>query len=283
MKKKYLLILGSMFFCWFLAGLVAALYLTAPNHVQFTIPDPENRSMSELSLKTADDIFISASMIHGSQEKAVIILPGIKGNRLSSLSRAELYSQKNYTVLMPDLRGTGKSGGNTITFGWDERKDLIACFHYLKNKGYKIIGVHGCSLGAATITYSLQDLTDYDFIILESCYDNLENAFYNRVSKYPLPEFAFYPIHFFINRILSSDIQELKPEEFIKRTKSPILIMAGDSESQLKLSETKKLYRNCTSSQKSLFIFKGGKHEDFKSRFKNEYDVVFTDFINKLK
>jgi uncharacterized protein len=283
MKKKLLLIFCALFFFWFLSGYLAALYLTAPNHVHFTISDSTKIKTSEVSLKTEDKVFISASLLNGTSEKAVIILPGIKSNRLSSISRAELYLKKNYTVLIPDLRGTGKSSGNKITFGWDERKDLIACYHYLKNKGYKKIGAHGCSLGAATIAYSLQELNNYDFIVMESCYDNLENAFYNRVSKYPLPEFAFYPIHFFINKILSSDIHDLKPEEFIKLPQSPVLIMAGDSEFQLKLSETERLYRNCVSPRKSLHIFKGGKHEDFKIRFEEEYDEVLTNFINKLE
>ena len=91
--------------------------------------------------------------------------------------RADFYYKNNYNVLLQDLRGTGKSGGDAITFGWHERKDLLAAFNFLKEKnGIDTIAVHGLSLGAATITSRYQEKPDYYSVVLESCSGNIENA-----------------------------------------------------------------------------------------------------------
>jgi esterase/lipase len=274
MKLKKLIVY-SLFACliWALAGICSALYLTSPNHQDSTI-----KGLTEITITTQDNLKISASYIKKSNDKVVILLAGIKGNRISNVSRIQNYLNKGYSILLPDLRATGKSEGNTISFGWNERKDLIACYKFLQTEGYKNIGAHGCSLGAATICYSLPE-TNFSFIVLESCYDNLEHAFENRVEKFHLPSFLFVPIHYSVERIISANIKDLKPEEFIKKATCPVLMMAGDSEDQLKISETHTLYYNCPSTNKTLHVFKGGKHQDFKARFLEEYEQTLNNFI----
>lgn len=277
MSKKYLKLIVYFFigfFLWCMAGLVSAIYLTYPNHQDSTI-----EKLNEVTLTTEDKLTISASYIKNDPNKVVILLAGIKGNRTSNVSRIKDYTNKGYSVLLPDLRGTGKSEGNIISFGWNERRDLIACYAFLRKEGFKQIGAHGCSLGAATICYSLPEVS-FHFIVLESCYDNLKHAFENRVKKFHLPSFVFLPIHFMVEKFISAEIEDLKPEEFIKMAKCPILLMAGDAEDQIKIEETQLLFNNCASTNKTLHIFKGGKHQDFKARFLNEYNEVLNRFLN---
>jgi alpha-beta hydrolase superfamily lysophospholipase len=107
----------------------------------------------------------------------------------------------------------------------------------------------------------------------------LEHAFENRVKNYHLPSFAFLPIHYAVEKFISAEIENLKPEEFIKKAKCPVLLMAGDSEDQIKIEETQLLFNNCASSNKLLHIFKGGKHQDFKAKFMSEYNEVLNAFI----
>lgn len=270
-------------FIWMMAGLAAAFYLTSPAHENFDSPLINGQLPQEISIHTDDDITISAAFLPGSADRAVILLAGIRGNRKSMISRAEYYSSKGFSVLLPDLRGTGKSEGNKITFGWAERKDLIACYNFLRSQGIKKIAAHGCSLGAATITYALPEINDLDFIVLESCYDNLDNAFNNRIQKFALPEFVYLPIRFWITQITSLKPEEMQPATFIRHASSPVLIIAGDAEEQLRLSETEKIFINCPSPEKFLHIFKGGKHEDFSVRFKEELEQTLDGFLESIK
>jgi uncharacterized protein len=238
---------------------------------------------TDIELFAADGSRVSAWFIKGNSEKSVIILPGIGGDRRYSVARAGDYFKKGYSVLLPDLRATGRSDGNIISFGWHESKDLIACYRYLKEMGFKRPGVHGISLGAATIVYSLKECTDWSFIILESCYDNIDNAYTNRMNRFPLASTLFFPVKSVVQAMIGVGADSLRPQDYICKADCPVLMMAGDSESQLKLEETRTVFNNCTSSSKYLHIFKDGKHEDFRVRFPEEYNKVFESFIQNFE
>ena len=60
---------------------------------------------------------------------------------------------------------------------------------FLRAQGYRYVGAHGISLGAATICYSLKEVSDLAFVVLESSYDTMQHAFYNRVELYNVPRF----------------------------------------------------------------------------------------------
>ncbi len=283
--RKILGIILVLVAFWFILGCLSAWYLTrrAPSSVS-PLVDVSGFPVKEVSLQSADGIKISAWLIQNSRTKVVIILDGIRGYRENNLSRAELYLKEGFSVLLPDLRATGISEGDTITFGWQERLDVSACYTYLRGEGFSKISAHGRSLGAAAILYSLalSEKPSFSFLVLESCYDTIEHAFQNRMNFLPFPFFCYYPIVFFTEHFIGEEMSQLKPLGAVTYCESPALFMAGDREYQLKIEETKDLYKACSSS-KELHIFKGGKHEDFLARFPSEYKEVLKRFQRKIK
>jgi len=278
-RTVYFFIAGGA--CWIIVAYLSASYLTSTNQVFFDdISTFNGYNVQNLSFKTDDNIDVSSWYIQNSDSVAIILLSGIKGNRTHQLKRASFYLKKGFSILLPDLRGTGKTKGDIISFGWHERKDLQACIKGLKEMNIKHISANGQSLGAATIVYSFKEMNDLDFVILESCYDNISNAFKNRVDKYPIPMFLFEPVKFFTERIIQEPQISLSPEQLIKKVTCPTLIIAGDKEDQIPIHETIKLYNNCGTSNKNLHFFKGGKHEDLYERFPDEYEKVISDFLH---
>lgn len=268
---------------WILIGYISAKYLTRTNTIDFAdITELNHEKVKAITLKTNDSIIISAWLVGKNPDKAVILLSGIKGNRLSQIKRAIFFLKNDFTVLLPDLRGTGKSGGDLITFGWQEKRDLITCINYLKQRNIQKISVVGHSLGAATIVYSSIDYKDFDFIILESCYNNIEDAFKNRIKKFHLPFFVYKPVEFFTAQIIDEKLEKLSPENLVENIHCPVLILAGDMENQIFIDETRTIYNNCETSKKRLHIFHEGKHEDFYSRFPKEYETEVIKFLNEL-
>ena len=152
----------------------------------------------------------------------------------------------------------------------------------MKVQGISHIGVHGCSLGAATIIYALSDFNDYSFVVLESSYDRLDHAFYNRMQNIPLPNFAYKPGKFFVSQQIGRNVDELNPEEYVALLRAPVLYFAGDSEFQIKVEETNSIFENISSSNKKLHWFRGGKHEDFMVRFQDDFSNVLTQFLNNI-
>jgi alpha-beta hydrolase superfamily lysophospholipase len=266
---------------WLLGSYLGAMAVTYPNPEEIEERDSiAGFVVEDVQLTSSDNTSISAWLVpNDTSDRAVIILTGIRGNRTSNIKRAELYLKKGYTVLLPDLRGTGASGGDVISFGWNERQDLKACYDLLVKKGYKKISAHGQSLGAATIAYSINDNVKYDLVVLESCYDNIDHAFRNRVGNWP--KFVLWPMYFFTEWRIGAKAEQLYPEECLKKCNAPVLYFAGDSEKQVKLEETETIFENIASADKTLHIFEGAEHEDFMTRYEAEYIQALDQFLDK--
>ena len=284
MKKiKYLFLLGVI--VWLGASYAGTEFAT---RTQFKpIPSAEtffSQPVQDETFFSKDGVEVSSWFIPDTtSNKAVIILNGIGGNRTGVMKRADFYHKNNYNVLLPDLRGTGKSGGDAITFGWHERQDLLAAVNFLKEKkGIDTIAVHGLSLGAATITYSFQEKPDYYFVVLESCYDNIENALRHRIETYYVPYFLAYPMRMMTERKLGVAQSKLSPESYMSFCTYPTFIMAGDNEVKLPIEETEKIFQKCVSEKKELYIFKGAYHENFMNRFEEEWKEVMVPWLEQF-
>ncbi len=283
--KQNLFILSIFGFIFWMCGSLLGSKIATRAHPH-NIPSPEkyfSQHVESQSFKSFDQVDVSSWFIpNDSSKKAVILLNGIGGNRLGVISRAKFYVENGFNVLTPDLRATGSSGGDIISFGWNERYDLLACVDFLKENGMEKIAVHGMSLGAATIVYSFQENPNYDFVVLESCYDNITNALKNRVDKYPIPSFAFYPMTKFTEMRVEASSEDLSPENYIGLNKSPMFILAGDSEIRVKKKETEKLFSKCNSVTKHLHFFKNAHHEDFMNRYEEEWKAEMKNWLSKM-
>ena len=81
----------------------------------------------------------------------LVFLHGIMMTRESMLPWALYFAEKNYRVVLVDLRGHGRSTGRRIGFGTWEADDLIQVTNELERRGLLAgkLGVFGISYGAA--------------------------------------------------------------------------------------------------------------------------------------
>ncbi|HOZ47548.1 MAG TPA: CocE/NonD family hydrolase [Candidatus Hydrogenedentes bacterium] len=268
------------------AGWMALCYMGAaltlsPSRAEFEDRETiAERPVENVTIATEDGLKLSAWLLRGDKpDRAVIFLAGITSDRRQGVSRAEYFLSLGYTVLLPDLRATGKSEGDLVSIGWHERKDLAACYRYLRDLGYQHVGADGISLGAATICYAVDEVPDFAFVILESSYDTIESAFNNRMDLFLIPHILGAPVRWFAERRIGATAEQMRPVDFMTRCKAPALIMSGDAEGFLKVSETQSLYDNCASEIKRICIFEGGHHENFLRRFPDQYKATVEDFL----
>jgi alpha-beta hydrolase superfamily lysophospholipase len=102
-------------------------------------------------------VFASASgaTVHGwwcpnqNAKGAVLLLPGIRANRLSMVERARFLSRAGYSILLIDFQATGETTGDHITFGWKESRDVLAAVDFVrKTDSTTPVAIVGSSLGA---------------------------------------------------------------------------------------------------------------------------------------
>ena len=82
--------------------------------------------MNDVSITTSDAITLRAWAIHPHHGNgdAVILLHGLADNRTGMIGYAQLLLSHGYSVLLPDSRAHGASGGELATYGLLERNDI---------------------------------------------------------------------------------------------------------------------------------------------------------------
>lgn len=284
MIKKLTLIFVLLFLLLCTVVAVPSVYFTMKPRLRDIedIPTLAERPVEPVTIMTSDGIALSAWYVSAESDRAVVLLAGIDANRTSSKSRGAFFLERGFSVLLPDLRASGKSEGKMITIGWQERLDLMACFEFLQEQGYGSIAADGVSLGAATITFALPELPDLSFIILESSYDTLTSAVANRLAEYHVPHFIAYPFYAGFGWRAGVNPFSMRPVDFMKHATMPTLILAGDAEVELPVHETQSLYDHCPASLKKLHFFHGAGHWNFLNRYTEEYTAVVEDFLGDV-
>ncbi|KAF2533775.1 hypothetical protein F2Q70_00030357 [Brassica cretica] len=81
----------------------------------------------------------------------VIYCHGNSGCRADGSEAAIMLLPSNITVFTLDFSGSGLSGGEHVTLGWNEKDDLKAVVEFLRQDGnISLIGLWGRSMGAVT-------------------------------------------------------------------------------------------------------------------------------------
>ncbi|VFQ65227.1 unnamed protein product [Cuscuta campestris] len=152
----------------------------------------------------------------GKQLPCVVYCHGNSGSRADASEAAIVLLPSSITLFTLDFSGSGLSGGDHVTLGWNEKDDLKSVIEYLRRDGnVSLIGLWGRSMGAVTcLMYGAQD-PSIAGIVLDSPFSNLvdlmmEIADGNRVR---LPKFTLkFAIKYMRRSVLKKakfDITEL--------------------------------------------------------------------------
>ncbi|XVE84819.1 hypothetical protein DITRI_Ditri17bG0043500 [Diplodiscus trichospermus] len=123
----------------------------------------------------------------------VIYCHGNSGCRADASEAAIILLPSNITVFALDFSGSGLSGGEHVTLGWNEKDDLKAVVDYLRADGnVSLIGLWGRSMGAVTsLMYGAED-PSIAGMVLDSPFSDLVDLMMELVDtyKFRLPKFT---------------------------------------------------------------------------------------------
>jgi pimeloyl-ACP methyl ester carboxylesterase len=198
----------------------------------------------------------------------VIQLHGQYSDRVASHRRTRFFARRGCNVLLLHFRGHGSSDAARASYGYNERKDVHAAFEFLRSLRTTTalrIGISGISMGAAAAAYAVgEGEIDPDWMILESCYDNIQHALKNRLAidfGEPFAPWLVWPIELVMEQLVHLRAEDLDPAKALEKARCPVLLIAGDSEKVLKAVEIEYLY-GCIPEPKRLALFPGAGHGD---------------------
>ncbi len=265
------------------SSLFFAYLLTSSANKKINLPVGLPLQIEDVSFVTSDNIKLRGWYLPaGDEQKAIILLHGHRDSRLQLVSRAKLFHQSGYSVLLYDARGCGESDPAKISVGYFETADLIAAIQFVRQKGVKDIAIAGISQGAATILLAAEQLQDIRCIVAESSYSNILNALDNRFRLYfgiptTIGGALFVP---FAEYFLGVSAAEIDLLQHIAALQCPVFIVSGTADRKTLPQETEKLF-NAAREPKQLWMVEGARHEDLYKFQPGEYQRRVLGFLKK--
>ena len=214
---------------------------------------------------------------------AVLLLPGIRANRLSMVDRARFLRRANHSVLLIDFQATGETNGDHITFGWKESRDVVAAVRFIRNaEPSSHVAVIGSSLGGAAALLAIPPLK-IDALVLEAVYPTIEIATRNRLQNYlgSLGSFIAPLLLTQLHTRLGISAKDLRPIDHMADVGCPVLIMSGEKDRNTRQSDTRLLFARANE-PKELWLVPQAGHVDLHRAATSEYEERVLKFLDHM-
>ncbi len=217
-----------------------------------------------------------------------VVVHGYTDNAVRMLHIAYLYHHDlHYNVLLPDLRFSGKSGGNHLQMGWKDRMDVLrwmdvanrifsppaSCTHMV---------VHGISMGGATtVCVSGEAQPPYVNCYVDDCgYTSVWDEYEGELRKqFGLPPF---PLLYLADMATSLrygwGFKEASPLEQVRKCRKPMLFIHGDCDTFVPTWMGDSLYA-VKQGVKVYWKVHGATHADSYLKFPKEYTEKVKKFV----
>jgi fermentation-respiration switch protein FrsA (DUF1100 family) len=281
--KRLVAICATLLFVTVVGAISLGWMLGRP--VQIRIGDPP----ADLSAQSVNFESDSGANVHGwwcpvrNSRGAVLLLPGIRANRLSMVARARFLQRAGYSVLLIDFQATGETKGERITFGWKESRDVIAAVNFVRSaEPASRVAIIGSSLGGVATLLATPPL-EIDALVLEAVYPTIEIATRNRLENYfgALGRCATPLLLKQLRARLGISADDLRPIDHMANVDCPILIMSGEKDRNTRPEDTDTLFSRAQSPKQLWFVPKAG-HVDLHRAATAEYEERVLKFLEKL-
>lgn len=142
-------------------------------------------NLEDVTVTAPDGARLQAWFAHptNSNGDAVILLHGVADNREGMGGYAELFLSHGYSVLLPDSRAHGLSGGSFPTYGIKETGDVRAWYDWLEghDRPNCVFGM-GESMGAAIVLQAIRT-TPFCAVVAESPFATFRQIAYIRAGQ----------------------------------------------------------------------------------------------------
>ncbi|XP_055818147.1 uncharacterized protein LOC129887184 isoform X1 [Solanum dulcamara] len=216
----------------------------------------------------------------------VIYCHGNSGCRADASEAAIILLPSNITVFTLDFSGSGLSGGEHVTLGWNEKDDLRAVVEYLRTDGnVSLIGLWGRSMGAVTsLMYGAED-PSIAGMVLDSPFSDLVDLMTELVDTYKirLPKFTVkFAIQYMRRVVLKKakfDIAELNTIKVAKSCFVPVLLGHGVDDDFIQPHHSDRVF-DAYMGDKNIIKFEGD-HNSPRPQF--YFDSISIFFNNVLQ
>jgi alpha-beta hydrolase superfamily lysophospholipase len=219
-----------------------------------TSADTLDAEFQDVSITVRDGAVLRAWSVHPRRANgdAVIVLHGVGDNRVGTMGYAQIFLAHGYTVLMPDARAHGISGGALATYGLLEREDIHGWFDFVSAQDHpRCIFGFGESMGAAQLLQSLETHVNFCGVAVESPFADFREIAFDRMGQ---------PFHLgpWVGRTVlrplveigllrarwkdGLDLRNASPEDAVAATTVPVLLIHGQADSNIPVRHSRMIH-----------------------------------------
>ena len=198
--------------------------------------------LRDVAITAADGAILKGWFVHPRDYNgnAVILLHGITDNREGVAEYARLLLEHGYSVLLPDARRHGESGGELATYGVKESDDIHRWISWIyAHDPPQCVYGFGESYGAALMLQSLAAENRFCAVAVESPFSTAREMSFERVSG-PMhlgPWFgrtvgrpAIWSAVVYAHFRYGIDLLKPNPLEAVAHSQVPVLLIHGEAD-----------------------------------------------------
>ncbi|MBB3067088.1 fermentation-respiration switch protein FrsA (DUF1100 family) [Paenibacillus baekrokdamisoli] len=234
--------------------------------------------------------FYANGLSNKASDKTIIVVHGYTSNRLvkgRTNKLVEHFVPKGYNVLAFDLSSQGKSDGNMITLGLNEKYDLLGAVSYLKSRDHTgdNIGVIGFSMGAATSLLAASESADIKAVIADSPFRNAGLFLREGLPFFSgLPSFPFSYTSIWVGKwFLNIDLDSVSPMDAVKKMKDkPVMLIHGTGDQQISYKNSEVIWESLKNDPNAEAWYPNNtEHIDAINHYPTEYFQRVDRFMDK--
>lgn len=218
--------------------------------------------------------------------KVVIIHHGYTANHYVGYQYMDIFKDEGFNILMIDMRSHGESEGKIISYGEYETLDLKKWVDFIKKRFDEncIIGLHGQSMGAATVlNYVGTYQEDVQFAIADCGYSNAEEVIKYRFKQLKVP---LLPLYFLVKGHIKYrhgvNLAKISPKDAVQATNVPILFIHGTNDTTVPSYMSEGMYKSKTDKKNKLYLVEGAEHMQANASDRARYTKTIKDFISEV-
>jgi fermentation-respiration switch protein FrsA (DUF1100 family) len=267
------------------------LYLHYPETKQWVDSLQKSNSLRDTFIRSQDGDLHHAiyAFAHKKTNKVAILVHGYQRCSVDMLMIAKIYADRNFNILLPDLHASGKSQGESIQMGWEDRKDVLEWMAVANNlfadsTGHTQMVAHGISMGAAAIMCVAGERTPpYLKCFIEDCgYTSVWDEFSGLLKdQFNLPEF---PLMYTSSKLCKLkygwDFREASPIQQVGKCHKPMMFIHGNKDTYVPFYMMSQL-ANAKTGTKIIYIAPHSIHAESYHDHPKEYIHKMMQFVNK--
>jgi pimeloyl-ACP methyl ester carboxylesterase len=221
-------------------GLALSFYFTHRSQLgEVHPPDEYGLEYETVEFSTSDKLTLRGVWIPATgSDKAVVILHGHGTSYDFDVYRAPYLHEAGFNVLLFDFRAHGRSDGKRMTFGYEERGDVLGAIEFLHRRGMQHIGLLGFSYGGIVAMIFAADYPSVEAVISDGGPARMRTAIAARGVEMGFPLWLTRPLAWLIIGMtsirLGVNLFQYEPIRWVgKISPRPILFIHGDHDQYL--------------------------------------------------